>query len=80
MSKAIEESRGQRIVIRFDARKCIHSRHCVLGQPEVSVPNAPGGTRVTGSRSAGAEHLATSRSATAPTSAWASSPNDAAGK
>ncbi len=34
--------RGQRIVIRFDARKCILSRHCVLGQPEVFVPNAPG--------------------------------------
>lgn len=38
----IQESRGKRIVVRFDARKCIHSRFYVLGRPDVFVPNAPG--------------------------------------
>lgn len=42
MTSSIEEVRGQRVVIRFDARKCIHSRNCVLGRPDVFVPNTPG--------------------------------------
>lgn len=42
MSHEIEEVRGREAVIRFDARKCIHSRHCVLGRPDVFVPNVPG--------------------------------------
>jgi len=29
-------------VIRFDGRKCIHSRNCVLGRPDVFVPNVEG--------------------------------------
>jgi CDGSH-type Zn-finger protein/uncharacterized Fe-S cluster protein YjdI len=42
MSGSIEEARGQKVVIRFDAKKCIHSRHCVLGRPDVFVPNVEG--------------------------------------
>jgi CDGSH-type Zn-finger protein/uncharacterized Fe-S cluster protein YjdI len=42
MSDKAQEYRGERIVVRFDGRKCIHSRNCVLGQPDVFVPNAPG--------------------------------------
>ena len=33
---------GTRIVIHFDSERCIHARHCVLGRPDVFVPNAPG--------------------------------------
>ena len=39
---SIQEYRGKRITIRFDGKKCIHSRHCVLGRPDVFVPNAEG--------------------------------------
>jgi CDGSH-type Zn-finger protein/uncharacterized Fe-S cluster protein YjdI len=39
---AIEEVRGAKVVVRFDGGKCIHSRHCVLGRPDVFVPNAKG--------------------------------------
>jgi CDGSH-type Zn-finger protein/uncharacterized Fe-S cluster protein YjdI len=42
MASTIEEVRGQRVVIRFDGRKCIHSRNCVLGRPDVFVPNVQG--------------------------------------
>jgi CDGSH-type Zn-finger protein/uncharacterized Fe-S cluster protein YjdI len=42
MSSKIEEVRGRRAVIRFEARKCIHSRNCVLGRPDVFVPNVEG--------------------------------------
>jgi CDGSH-type Zn-finger protein/uncharacterized Fe-S cluster protein YjdI len=37
----VEEYRGERIVIRANAR-CIHSRYCVLNRPDVFVPNADG--------------------------------------
>jgi CDGSH-type Zn-finger protein/uncharacterized Fe-S cluster protein YjdI len=33
---------GRDVTIRFDARRCIHSRTCVLGHPEVYVPNVQG--------------------------------------
>ena len=33
---------GKTIDVGFDGKKCIHSRNCVLGHPEVFVPNAPG--------------------------------------
>ncbi|MFO1187004.1 MAG: CDGSH iron-sulfur domain-containing protein [Alphaproteobacteria bacterium] len=33
---------GSRVRVMFDGRKCIHSRHCVLGRPDVFVPNAEG--------------------------------------
>lgn len=37
-----DEYRGRQIVVRFDGSKCIHSRHCVLDQPEVFRANAQG--------------------------------------
>jgi len=40
MSKEIV--RGKTAVIEFDARKCVHSRHCVLDRPDVFVPNVEG--------------------------------------
>ncbi|HEX4986236.1 MAG TPA: CDGSH iron-sulfur domain-containing protein [Burkholderiales bacterium] len=42
MADAIQEYRGAHIVVRFDATKCIHSRNCVLGRPEVFRANVPG--------------------------------------
>ena len=42
MSANVEEYRGAKILVRFDSRKCIHSRNCVLGRPDVFVPNAQG--------------------------------------
>jgi CDGSH-type Zn-finger protein/uncharacterized Fe-S cluster protein YjdI len=42
MASGIEEARGAKVVIRFEGKKCIHSRHCVLGRPDVFVPNAEG--------------------------------------
>lgn len=42
MSRSVTEVRGRRVVVRFDGQKCIHSRNCVLGRPDVFVPNAPG--------------------------------------
>jgi len=39
---AIEEYRGEKIVVRADAKRCIHSRYCVLGRPDVFVPNVEG--------------------------------------
>ncbi|MEQ1801443.1 MAG: CDGSH iron-sulfur domain-containing protein [Gammaproteobacteria bacterium] len=42
MPPKVEEARGKRAVIRFEAGKCIHSRNCVLGRPDVFVPNVQG--------------------------------------
>jgi CDGSH-type Zn-finger protein/uncharacterized Fe-S cluster protein YjdI len=42
MANAIQEYRGRQILIRFDSDKCIHSRHCVLGRPEVFQANVTG--------------------------------------
>lgn len=42
MGDKAQEYRGEHIIVYFDGRKCIHSRNCVLGRPEVFVPNAPG--------------------------------------
>jgi CDGSH-type Zn-finger protein/uncharacterized Fe-S cluster protein YjdI len=39
---SIEEVRGGKAIIRFDAGKCIHSRNCVLDRPDVFVPNVEG--------------------------------------
>jgi len=33
---------GEQIDVGFDGKLCIHSRNCVLGNPNVFVPNAPG--------------------------------------
>lgn len=38
----MEEVRGKRSLIRFEGKKCIHSRQCVLGRPDVFVPNVDG--------------------------------------
>ena len=37
-----EEYAGEKITIRFDGDKCIHSRNCVLGLPNVFQANVPG--------------------------------------
>lgn len=42
MDDKIETVRGRKVTIRFDASKCIHSRHCVLDRPDVFVPNVAG--------------------------------------
>jgi len=33
---------GEKIDVGFAGKRCIHSRNCVLGDPHVFVPNAPG--------------------------------------
>jgi CDGSH-type Zn-finger protein/uncharacterized Fe-S cluster protein YjdI len=38
----VEEVVGAAATIRFEAGKCIHSRGCVLGRPDVFVPNVQG--------------------------------------
>ncbi len=42
MSGKPQEYAGEKITIRFDGSKCIHSRNCVLGLPNVFVANATG--------------------------------------
>ena len=42
MSAPIENIPGEKITIHFEGARCIHSRNCVLGNPAVFVPNAPG--------------------------------------
>lgn len=37
-----ETYEGDGITVVFDGRRCIHSRMCVLGRPDVFVPNAEG--------------------------------------
>jgi CDGSH-type Zn-finger protein/uncharacterized Fe-S cluster protein YjdI len=37
-----EAVRGKYTLIRFEGRKCIHSRTCVLSRPDVFVPNVEG--------------------------------------
>jgi CDGSH-type Zn-finger protein/uncharacterized Fe-S cluster protein YjdI len=39
---AIEEARGADLVLRFEAKRCIHARHCVLGAPRVFLANVKG--------------------------------------
>ncbi len=38
----IEEVRGKRVLLKFEGRRCIHARHCVLSRPDVFVPNVAG--------------------------------------
>jgi CDGSH-type Zn-finger protein/uncharacterized Fe-S cluster protein YjdI len=38
----LQEYQGKALLVRFEAARCIHSRNCVLGRPDVFVPNAPG--------------------------------------
>lgn len=42
MSQGIEEVRGKKILVRFEAKRCVHTRHCVLERPDVFVPNVKG--------------------------------------
>ena len=42
MADEVQEYRGANIVVHFDGEKCIHSRNCVLGRPEVFQANVPG--------------------------------------
>ncbi len=42
MASRVETVRGPQATIRFEAGKCIHSRHCVLDRPDVFVPNVAG--------------------------------------
>jgi len=39
---AIEEARGEHLLLKFEAKRCIHSRHCVLGAPRVFLANVKG--------------------------------------
>ena len=39
---AIEEARGAKLLLRFEGKRCIHSRHCVLDAPEVFRANVKG--------------------------------------
>jgi CDGSH-type Zn-finger protein/uncharacterized Fe-S cluster protein YjdI len=39
---AIEEARGKNLLLRFEGKRCIHSRQCVLGAPEVFRANVQG--------------------------------------
>lgn len=38
----IEQVRGKRVLLKFEGGRCIHARHCVLGRPDVFVPNVQG--------------------------------------
>ena len=40
MAKEVVSS--QDVTIEFDAKRCIHSRSCVLNRPDVFVPNVKG--------------------------------------
>lgn len=37
-----EVVRGAEVTIRFNGKRCIHARNCVLGRPDVFVPNVQG--------------------------------------
>jgi len=39
---SVGEYRGEKVVIRFDGEKCIHSRFCVLERPDVFKANVEG--------------------------------------
>jgi CDGSH-type Zn-finger protein/uncharacterized Fe-S cluster protein YjdI len=38
----VEEARGRNLLLRFEGKRCIHSRHCVLGAPSVFRANVKG--------------------------------------
>ena len=42
LGSAVETIRGRELTIEFEARRCIHSRHCVLEAPMVFQANTPG--------------------------------------
>ncbi len=39
---AIEEARSDKLVLRFETKRCIHARFCVLGAPDVFLANVKG--------------------------------------
>ncbi len=39
---AVETAEGHDLVLRFDGKRCIHARFCVLGAPDVFKANTPG--------------------------------------
>ena len=41
-AKAPDEACGRDVLLRFDTQRCIHARHCVLGEPAVFLANASG--------------------------------------
>ena len=38
----VDVVKGREVTITFDGTRCVHSRNCVLGHPEVFVPNVKG--------------------------------------
>jgi len=38
----VEVKASKDVEVRFEARRCIHSRNCVLGRPDVFMPNVEG--------------------------------------
>lgn len=42
MSDKAEVYRGKKVLVKFEGKKCIHSRGCVLGRPDVFRPNVEG--------------------------------------
>jgi CDGSH-type Zn-finger protein/uncharacterized Fe-S cluster protein YjdI len=42
MSDDVEIVRSKDVEVRFHGHRCIHSRNCVLGRPDVFVPNVEG--------------------------------------
>lgn len=42
MGDGIEEVRGKKVLVRFEGKRCVHSRQCVLERPDVFVPNVAG--------------------------------------
>ncbi|MEZ4394230.1 MAG: CDGSH iron-sulfur domain-containing protein [Polyangiales bacterium] len=42
MANDIEEVPGNKVLLRFEGKRCIHARHCVLSRPDVFVPNVEG--------------------------------------
>jgi CDGSH-type Zn-finger protein/uncharacterized Fe-S cluster protein YjdI len=38
----IENVAGKKVLIRFEGKRCVHTRHCVLERPDVFVPNVQG--------------------------------------
>ncbi len=41
-TKAPDVVVGKHVTLRFDTARCIHARHCVLGEPTVFLANTPG--------------------------------------
>ncbi|MGH8108443.1 MAG: CDGSH iron-sulfur domain-containing protein [Arenimonas sp.] len=42
MASDIQDYQGKDLVVHFDGKRCIHSRNCILGLPDVFIGNAKG--------------------------------------